>query len=90
MIKDEVKALVEGRNFATLLTLLPSGQIQAHVVWVDCDEDHIVINTEVELRKFKNVRADPRVTVTIWDRKNPYFWAITADAASFGLDEPIG
>jgi hypothetical protein len=34
-----------------------------------------VINTEVELRKFKNVQADPRVTVTIWDRKNPYFFA---------------
>jgi PPOX class probable F420-dependent enzyme len=75
VIKDEVKALVEGRNFATISTLLPSGQIQAHVVWVDCDEDHIVINTEVGLRKFKNVQADPRVTVTIWDRKNPYFFA---------------
>lgn len=75
MIKDEVKALVEGRNFATISTVLPSGQIQAHVVWVGCDEDHIMINTEVELRKFKNVQADPRVTVTIWDRKNPYFFA---------------
>jgi len=75
MIKDEVKTLVEGRNFATISTLLPGGHIQAHVVWVDCDEDHIVINTEVELRKFKNVQADPRVTVTIWDRKNPYFFA---------------
>lgn len=73
MIKDEVKTLVEGRNFATISTLLPGGHIQAHVVWVDCDEDHIVINTEVELRKFKNVQADP--LVTIWDRKNPYFFA---------------
>ena len=52
-------------------TLLPSGQIQTHVVWVDCDDDHIVINTEVALRKFKNVQADPRVTVTVWDGKNP-------------------
>ena len=31
MIEDEVKALVEGKNFATISTLLPSGQIQAHV-----------------------------------------------------------
>ena len=44
-------------------------------MWVDCDDDHIVINTEVALRKFKNVQADPRVTVTIWGRKNPYFFA---------------
>jgi PPOX class probable F420-dependent enzyme len=75
VINDEVKALVRGKNFATISTLLPSGQIQTHVVWVDCDDDHIVINTEVELRKFKNVQADPRVTITIWDKKNPYYFA---------------
>ena len=75
MINDEVKALVHGKNFATISTLLPKGQIQTHVVWVDCDNDHVLINTEVELRKFKNVQADPRVTVTIWDKKNPYHFA---------------
>lgn len=75
MIRDEIKALVQDKNFATISTLLPSGQIQTHVVWVDCDEEHIMINTEVGLRKFKNVQADPRVTVTIWDRKNPYCFA---------------
>ena len=75
VINEEIKALAQGKNFATISTLLPSGQIQTHVVWVDCDNDHIVINTEVELRKFKNVQADPRVTVTIWDKKNPYFFA---------------
>lgn len=75
MINDEVKALAHGKNFATISTLLPKGQIQTHVVWVDCDDDHIWINTEVELRKFKNVQADPRVTVTVWDKKNPYLFA---------------
>ena len=75
VIKEEIKTLAQGKNFATISTLLPSGQIQTHVVWVDADDDHIVINTEIELRKFKNVQADPRVTVTIWDKKNPYFFA---------------
>ena len=75
MIRDDVKLLVKGRNFATISTLLPSGQIQTHVVWVDCDEDHIVINTEVALRKFKNVQVDPRVTIKVWDKKNPYIFA---------------
>jgi PPOX class probable F420-dependent enzyme len=75
MINDEIKALAQGKNFAALSTLLPSGQPQTHVVWVDCDDEHIVINTEVELRKFKNVQADQRVTVTIWNSTNPYFFA---------------
>lgn len=41
MINDEVKALAQGKNFATISTLLPKGQIQTHVIWVDCDDDHI-------------------------------------------------
>ena len=55
VIGDEVKSLVEGRNFATISTLLPSGQIQTHVVWVDCDDEHILINIEVGFRRYKNV-----------------------------------
>lgn len=65
MIRDEVEELVQGKNFATISTLLPKGQIQTRVVWVDCDDDHILINTEVGLRKLKDVQADPRVTVTV-------------------------
>ena len=88
MIKDEVKALVRGKNFPMISTLLPSGQIQSHVVWVDCDDDHIVINTEVALRKFKNFQADPRVTVTIWDKKNPYFFAEVRGRVVEGVTGP--
>lgn len=31
MIKDEIKALIQGKNFATISTLLPSGQIHDHL-----------------------------------------------------------
>ena len=46
-----------------------------HVMWVDADEDHVLINTEVHRAKFKAVERDPRVTVTIWDREDPYTYA---------------
>jgi len=75
MIEDGVKALAQGKNFAALTTLMPDGQPQTHVMWVDCDDDHVLINTEVHRRKFKNVQADPRVTVAIWDAANPYSFA---------------
>ena len=88
VINDEIKSLAQGENFATISTLLPSGQIQTHVVWVDCDDDHVVMNTEVELRKFKNVQADPRVTVTIWDRKIPNFFAEVRGHVVDGVTEP--
>jgi PPOX class probable F420-dependent enzyme len=90
MLDDGVRELAGGKNFAAFTTLMPGGQPQTHVMWVDCDDDHLLINTEVHRRKFKNVVADPRVTVAIWDAENPYSFAevrgrvvetITGDAA---------
>jgi len=75
MLEDAVRTLASGPNFAAFTTLLPSGQPQTHIMWVHCDDDHILINTEVHRRKFKNVEADPRVTVAIWDAENPYSFA---------------
>lgn len=35
MIEDGVRALDQGKNFAALTTLLPGGQPQTRVMWVD-------------------------------------------------------
>ncbi len=43
-----------------------------HVMWVDADDDHVLINTEVHRAKFKAVERDPRVTVMIWVKDDPY------------------
>ena len=45
---------------------------QTQVMWVDANEQHLLINTEVHRQKFRNVERDPRVTVTIWDKEDPY------------------
>lgn len=75
MIHPEVRDLASAANFAAFTTLLPDGQPQTHVMWVDCDDEHVLINTEPDRRKFRNVEHDPRVTVTIIDRENPYRFA---------------
>jgi PPOX class probable F420-dependent enzyme len=75
MLDDTAKALAQGKNFAAFTTLLPSGQPQTQVMWVDADDEHVLINTEVHRQKFKNVERDPRVTVTIIDAENPYHYA---------------
>lgn len=72
MLKERTVELARGKNFAVLTTLRHDGHPASQVMWVDADADHILINTEVHRRKFKNVLADPRVTVTIWESGNPY------------------
>ena len=96
MLESDVKALAEGPNFAVFTTLLSDGHPMSHVMWVDCDDEHILINTEVHRSKFKNIERDPRVTVTIIDRENPYKFAevrgevvenIRGPAARASIDE---
>jgi len=70
-LHPKVVELARGKNFAALTTLLPGGHPQTQVMWIDADE-HLLINTEVHRQKFKNVERDPRVTITIWDREDPY------------------
>ena len=75
MIEEKVKELAQGPNFATISTILPSGRIQTHVMWVDADDEHIIMNTEIHRQKYKNLEREPKTTVVIWDRENAYRFA---------------
>jgi PPOX class probable F420-dependent enzyme len=75
MLENEVKRLAQSPNFGALTTLLPSGQPMTQVMWVDADDDHILINTEVHRQKYQNVTHDPRVAISLIDRDNPYHYA---------------
>lgn len=75
MLDATVKRLAQTKNFATLATLLPDGQPVTHVVWVDADDEHLLVNTETHRQKFKNVKRDPRVSLAIIDEDDPYRYA---------------
>jgi PPOX class probable F420-dependent enzyme len=75
MINPDVKALAKGKNFAAFTTMLPTGQPMTHVMWVDADDQHILINSEMGRQKVVNVTKNPRVTVTVIDAANPYHYA---------------
>jgi PPOX class probable F420-dependent enzyme len=74
-LDPNVRDMAKDKNFATLSTILPSGYPMTHVMWVDADDEHLLMNTEVHRDKYKNVQRDPRVTVTIIDRDDPYKYA---------------
>lgn len=75
MIDDAVRTLASGPNFAALTTLLPDGMPLTHIMWVDCDDEHVLVNTEVHRAKYRNTERDPRVTVAVIDKDNPYHYA---------------
>ncbi len=66
--------LAKGRNLATVVTLMPDGQPQALLTWVDTDGEHVLVNTEPQRQRARNIRRDPRVTVLIHS-DDPWDWA---------------
>lgn len=75
MLEPAIRDLARDKNFAALSVRLPNGQIATHVMWVDADDEHVLINTEIHRAKFKGMLADPNVTVMIWKRDDPYAYA---------------
>lgn len=75
MFDATTKELLSGRNFAAFTTITPTGQLSTQMMWVDADDAYILINTEVERQKYRNIRHDPRVAVMIFDPANPYRYA---------------
>jgi PPOX class probable F420-dependent enzyme len=72
-----------------LSTLMPDGQPQCSLVWVDYAGGAVLINTTLERQKCRNMLANPRVTLLVVDPDNSSRWvevrgrlaAITRDGA---------
>lgn len=74
MLSEKTRQLAEGPNHAVLTTLFPSGGPQTNVVWIDHDGEHLLVNSETERQKVRNVRRDPRVAVLVFDPADMDVW----------------
>ncbi|SDY71488.1 PPOX class probable F420-dependent enzyme [Amycolatopsis xylanica] len=70
-LSEAVRALVDGPNYATLCTINADGGPQSSAMWVGLDGDDLVFSTVAGRLKDRNIRRDPRVSVTIMERANP-------------------
>ncbi len=93
-ISENARALLEQPLFASLATIGPDGHPQVTVVWLHVDGDRVVFNTAAGRAKYRNMVADPRVTVLLLDPENGYRYAelrgavdVTEEGADEGIDE---
>jgi PPOX class probable F420-dependent enzyme len=73
-LDPDAHRLAKGKNLATVVTLMPSGQPQAQLTWIDADDDHVLVNTEPQRQRSRNVARDPKITVLIHS-DDPWDWA---------------
>lgn len=75
MLDEKTRSLAEAKSFAVLSTLMRDGQPQTQTMWVDTDGEHIILNTEIDRAKYRNIERDPRVTVLIPEAGNPWSYS---------------
>lgn len=95
-LDEDTIRLAKGKNLASVATLMPSGQPQALLTWIDTDGENLLVNTEPQRQRARNVARDPRITVLIHAADNPLDWSevrghvtetVTGDEARRHIDE---
>jgi PPOX class probable F420-dependent enzyme len=71
-LSDDAKRLLDGANVAHLATLQEDGSPKVEPVWVAREEDRVLITSDANTLKGRNLERDPRVALSIVDFDNPY------------------
>jgi PPOX class probable F420-dependent enzyme len=87
-LNEAVRKLLDEPNHAVLGTVNRDGSPQTSVVWVTRDGGDVLISTAAGRRKDRNMRRDPRVSLSVWDSGDPETYAEIRGLAA--VTEDIG
>jgi PPOX class probable F420-dependent enzyme len=74
-LTDHDRELLQGKNFAHLVTLNEDGSPHVAPLWIDVDaEGNVLVNSAVGRTKDRNIRRDPRVALSISPQDDPYVY----------------
>lgn len=82
-LSDTARKMFDDHNYVVLATVNPDGSPQTSVLWAKRDGDDILLSTVHGRRKALNIQRDPRVSLTIYDRENPYDYVEIRGTVSF-------
>jgi PPOX class probable F420-dependent enzyme len=73
-VPDSHRDLLVRPIHGILSTIMPTGQPQASLVWVDYDGTHVLINTALGRQKCRNMQANSKVTLLVVDPNKTDRW----------------
>ena len=92
---EPVIKIIKDKNFAFLGTIMKDGRPQISPIWIDIDDNNniILFNTAQGRIKHKNISRDPRVSLSLVDKNNPYsmvtIQGTVIEQTTIGADEHI-
>ncbi|MYW04617.1 PPOX class F420-dependent oxidoreductase [Streptomyces sp. SID3343] len=66
-LRDSARTLLDAAHPAVLATINADGSPQSSVVWVGLDGDDLLISSQAGRLKERNLRRDPRASLTVYD-----------------------
>ena len=73
-VPAELVGLLTGSTLGHVTVITPAGALMTHVMWVDYEDGRVLTSSRVGSAKGKALRADPRVSISVVDRANPWRW----------------
>ena len=73
-LSERLRAFLDAPHFATIATLDPDGAPRQAVIWYTLDDDELVINSALGRRWPANLLRDPRIAISVTDRRDGYRW----------------
>jgi PPOX class probable F420-dependent enzyme len=73
-IPDTHRNLLVEPIHGVLSTMMPGGQPQSSIVWVDYDGTYVLINTTLARQKGRNMLANPKVALLVIDPRDGSRW----------------
>lgn len=86
-LPDTARALLDRPEFATVATIEPDGRPHLSVVWVGRDGDDVLFSTVRGRRKTRNLERDPRTTLLVYPKDDPYTYLEIRGTATL-VDDP--
>jgi len=74
ILTEPVIKIIKDKNFAFLGTIMKDGRPQVSPIWIDIDDNNniILFNTAQGRIKHKNISRDPRISLSLINKNNPY------------------
>ena len=85
---EHLRVFLDAPHFATIATLDPDGAPRQAVIWYTLDGDELVINSAIGRRWPANLLRDPRIAISITDRRDGYRWVGLTGEVSVVDDQP--
>jgi PPOX class probable F420-dependent enzyme len=73
-LSPNAREFLAAARFATISTINPDGGPHQAIVWYLLDGEDLIVNSRPERRWPRNLTADPRISVAIYELEQPEHW----------------